>query len=106
MPHYDFNWQLAYRLREPLSVKKGEKLIATAWYDNSAKNPANPDPAKTVRFGEQTTDEMMIGYFDWVPERMELQSRVSPAVIHIGQRVRVRVASVDLAARRIELEPS
>jgi ribonuclease R len=45
-------------------------------------------------------------YFDYVPERMELQSRVSPAVIHIGQRVRVRVASVDLAARRIELEPS
>jgi ribonuclease R len=44
-------------------------------------------------------------YFDWVPERLELQSRVSPAVIHIGQRVRVRVASVDLAARRIELEP-
>ncbi len=45
-------------------------------------------------------------YFDWVPERMELQSRVSSAVIHIGQRVRVRVASVDLAARRIELEPA
>jgi ribonuclease R len=44
-------------------------------------------------------------YFDYVVERMELQSRVSSAVIHIGQRVRVRVASVDLAARRIELEP-
>lgn len=45
-------------------------------------------------------------YFDWVPERMELQSRVSPALIHIGQRVKVRVASVDLASRRIELEPA
>ncbi len=45
-------------------------------------------------------------YFDYVPERMELQSRVSSAVVHIGQRVRVRVASVDLAARRIELEPA
>jgi ribonuclease R len=45
-------------------------------------------------------------YFDYVEERMELQSRVSSAVIHIGQRVRVRVASVDLAARRIELEPA
>ena len=45
-------------------------------------------------------------YFDWVPERMELQSRVSPAVVHIGQRVKVRVASVDLASRRIELEPA
>ncbi len=67
VPHYDFNWQLAYRLREPIDVKKGEKIVATAWYDNSAKNPANPDPTKTVRFGEQTTDEMMIGYFDFVP---------------------------------------
>jgi len=45
-------------------------------------------------------------YFDWVPEKMELQSRVSPAVVHIGQRVKVRVVSVDLAARRIELEPA
>lgn len=68
VPHYDFNWQLAYRLREPLPVRKGEKLIATGWYDNSAKNPANPDATKTVRFGEQTSDEMMIGFFDWVPE--------------------------------------
>jgi peroxiredoxin len=68
VPHYDFNWQLAYRLREPFPVKKGERLVATAWYDNSAKNPANPDPTATVRFGQQTSDEMMIGYFDWVPE--------------------------------------
>lgn len=45
-------------------------------------------------------------YFDYVVERMELQSRVSSAVIHIGQRVKVRVVSVDLAARRIELEPA
>ena len=45
-------------------------------------------------------------YFDYVPERMELQSRVSNATIHIGQKMRVRVVSVDLAARRIELEPA
>ena len=45
-------------------------------------------------------------YFDYVAERMELQSRVSDAVIHIGQRIKVRVVSVDLAARRIELEPA
>jgi peroxiredoxin len=68
VPHYDFNWQLAYRLREPIVVEKGARLRATAWYDNSAKNPANPDPTKTVRFGEQTSDEMMIGYFDWIAD--------------------------------------
>jgi hypothetical protein len=44
-------------------------LRATARYDNSANNPANPDPDATVRFGQQTYDEMLIGYFDYVEER-------------------------------------
>jgi mono/diheme cytochrome c family protein len=66
VPRYDFNWQLVYRLRDPVEVPAGARLHATAWYDNSAGNPANPDPTRTVRFGEQTWDEMMIGYFDWV----------------------------------------
>lgn len=68
IPRYDFNWQLVYRLREPVPAPKGSKVIATGWFDNSAKNPANPDPAATVRFGEQTYEEMMIGYLDWVPD--------------------------------------
>jgi hypothetical protein len=63
VPRYDFNWQLEYFLREPLDVPAGSRLKVTAWYDNSAKNPANPDPNATVRFGDQTWDEMMIGYF-------------------------------------------
>ena len=63
VPRYDFNWQLEYQLAAPLDVPEGTVLKATAWYDNSDKNPANPDPSKTVRFGEQTSDEMMIGYF-------------------------------------------
>lgn len=61
---YDFNWQLRYKLAEPVFVPRGSKIRATAWYDNSAKNPANPDPTKAVRYGEQTWDEMMIGYFE------------------------------------------
>ncbi len=63
MPRYDFNWQLEYHLRDPVDVPAGARLRVTGWYDNSAKNPANPDPTKTVQFGEQTSDEMMIGYF-------------------------------------------
>jgi mono/diheme cytochrome c family protein len=63
LPRYDFNWQTEYLLREPLDVPAGTRLKVTAWYDNSEKNPANPDPAATVRFGDQTWDEMMIGYF-------------------------------------------
>ena len=69
IPRYDFDWQLVYRLREPVHVAKGTRIHATAWFDNSAKNPANPDPTQTVVFGEQTTDEMMIGYLDWVETR-------------------------------------
>lgn len=67
IPRYDFNWQLHYRLAEPLDVPAGTRLIATAWYDNSDKNPANPDPTKIVRWGNQTWEEMMIGYVDWHP---------------------------------------
>ena len=67
IPRYDFNWQLSYLLREPLDVPGGTRIHATAWYDNSADNPANPDPTKLVRWGEQTWDEMLIGYLDWHP---------------------------------------
>ncbi|MDI9410873.1 MAG: redoxin family protein [Bacteroidia bacterium] len=65
IPAYDFNWQLRYELREPLAVEPGATLHGTAWYDNSAGNPANPDPTKTVRWGPQTVDEMMLGYIEY-----------------------------------------
>jgi hypothetical protein len=66
VPHYDFNWQTAYRFAEPLEFPEGTRLHCVAHFDNSADNLNNPDPAKTVRWGEQTWDEMMIGYFDYV----------------------------------------
>jgi peroxiredoxin len=65
IPRYDFNWQLSYRLADPVHLPKGTTLRATAWYDNSAGNLANPDPNRTVRWGPQTTDEMMIGYVEY-----------------------------------------
>ncbi|MHC4924157.1 MAG: redoxin domain-containing protein [Planctomycetota bacterium] len=68
VPRYDFNWQLVYRMRKPLNVPRGTRIHATGWFDNSKENPANPDSSKTVRFGEQTWEEMMIGYFEWVPD--------------------------------------
>ncbi|WP_199186958.1 redoxin domain-containing protein [Blastopirellula marina] len=64
IPQYDFNWQTAYMLAEPRPMPKGSYLHAIAHYDNSKKNLFNPDPTKNVRWGDQTTDEMMIGYFD------------------------------------------
>jgi thiol-disulfide isomerase/thioredoxin len=69
VPRYDFNWQLYYALREPLAVPAGSRIKGTAHYDNSEGNPANPDPTAAVRHGEQTWDEMMIGYVDWYPTR-------------------------------------
>ncbi len=67
IPDYDFNWQLSYEYQKPLEVPKGSVLKATGWYDNSAENPANPNPEETVRFGRQTTAEMMVIFFQWSP---------------------------------------
>jgi hypothetical protein len=67
VPRYDFNWQLEYEFEEPIQVVAGTTLRATAWYDNSAANEFNPDPTATIFFGEQTEEEMMMGYFDWIP---------------------------------------
>jgi hypothetical protein len=68
-PHYDFNWQLRYQFAEPRKVPKGSTLTFTAWYDNSTKNAANPDPKKTVHWGQQTFDEMMLGYIEYATEK-------------------------------------
>lgn len=62
--NWDFFWQLSYRLAKPLPLKAGTELQAVAWYDNSRNNPHNPDPDASVRWGDQTTDEMMVGFFD------------------------------------------
>jgi len=66
VPRYDFNWQLAYRLVEPLGVAAGSRIEVEARFDNSAQNPANPDPTRTVRWGPQSEDEMLIGYLEFV----------------------------------------
>ena len=65
VPHYDFGWQSTYRLKEPLHLPKGTLIKCLAHFDNSAANPANPDPKKPVFWGEQTWEEMMIGYIDF-----------------------------------------
>ena len=65
VPRYDFNWQLPYEFAEPPTLPRGSRLVYTAWYDNSAVNPANPDPSREVRWGPQTYDEMMLGYVEY-----------------------------------------
>jgi peroxiredoxin len=72
VPHYDFNWQSNYRLARQLLLPAGTRIRCTAHYDNSTDNPNNPDPTKEVRWGDQTWEEMMIGFVDYVyPNREE-----------------------------------
>jgi len=66
---YNFNWQTLYKLKRPVPVPKGSKLIVTGHFDNSAKNKLNSDPTRAVRFGEPTYDEMMVGFVDYTREK-------------------------------------
>jgi hypothetical protein len=59
LPKYDFNWQRSYEFVEPLDIPAGSKLIARYTFDNSAANPANPDPAKEITWGDQSFEEML-----------------------------------------------
>ena len=77
VPRWDFNWQNVYRFEEPIKVPKGTKLHAVAHWDNSANNPLNPDPKKSVKFGLQTWDEMMVGFVAYVWERPETAAELA-----------------------------
>ena len=109
VPHYDFNWQLRYELAEAKLLPRGTLLSCTAHYDNSSKNPANPDPSKSVHWGEQTWDEMMIGYFSTIaaPESPSDNSAAAgnPAVA-AGTDARPAVAAArdDAASRQAAKE--
>ena len=61
---YNFHWQLSYRLAQPVALQADTKLECVAYFDNSANNPNTPDPDEAVRFGPQSREEMMIGFFD------------------------------------------
>jgi mono/diheme cytochrome c family protein len=65
IPKYDFNWQLTYIPKQAIFLPKGSRLDCVAHYDNSAKNKFNPDPTQTVRWGDQTWEEMMIGWYTY-----------------------------------------
>jgi hypothetical protein len=66
VPRYDFNWQSVYRLAEPLRLPAGTRIECTAHFDNSTGNKNNPDPTERVHWGDQTWEEMMIGFVDYV----------------------------------------
>jgi peroxiredoxin len=67
VPNYDFNWQLKYTLESPKHLPQGTVIECRAVYDNSEKNLSNPDPSKSVGWGDQSWNEMMIGFMDTIP---------------------------------------
>ncbi len=69
VPHYDFNWQTTYVLAQPALLPKGTRIVSVAGYDNTANNKFNPDPAATVHWGDQTTDEMHVAFLELVIDR-------------------------------------
>jgi hypothetical protein len=83
VPAYDFNWQTSYVLEKPRLVPAGSVIHCRAVYDNSDANLANPDPTQSVRFGEQTWEEMMFGFFDVVmPREDKILAEKKP--VHTG----------------------
>lgn len=69
VPRYNFDWQTSYVLAQPMRLPAGTKIRCVAHFDNSAKNPSNPDPSATVHWGPKSSDEMFFGYFDFAMSR-------------------------------------
>ena len=77
VPKYDFNWQISYFVKEPIAVPKGSRIECVAHHDNSAGNKFNPDPSITVRWGDQTWEEMMIGWVDYTYDNQTMRSQTA-----------------------------
>ncbi|HEX7034291.1 MAG TPA: redoxin domain-containing protein [Pseudomonadales bacterium] len=79
VPNYDFNWQTTYELAEPKPLPAGTRIVHSTWWDNSPRNPANPDPTREVPWGEQSWDEMLFGAITYreleAEERADLVAR-------------------------------
>jgi mono/diheme cytochrome c family protein len=80
LPRYDFNWQRTYDFETPVAIPAGSKLVATYWYDNSVRNPGNPNPNETVIWGDQSWEEMHYTsiYFRWTDETTDKPADAMP----------------------------
>ena len=81
VPRYDFNGQLTYALEKPRQIPTGTWVMLTGGFDNSPRNPANPDPKKTVHWGEQSWEEMFLGWYNvtWDPPKVAKQTAAASA---------------------------
>ena len=81
VPRYDFNWQLQYYLAEPIVLTRGSKIECFARFDNSPNNAANPEPAKEVRWGDQSWEEMMVGTIE-----LAIDAKMNPMDLYRPRR--------------------
>jgi len=87
VPNYSFDWQMAYRWKPGAQVfPKGSSVECLAHFDNSRFNPWNPDPSKTVTFGQETTDEMMYGFLFYVAQDEDLNLKIDPRTGQVAAR--------------------
>jgi hypothetical protein len=86
VPQWDFHWQGGYTFKNPVRIPRGSKLFYEASYDNTINNLENPNnPPKLVRWGESTTDEMLLCYFHWLPyqagdESIDMETKLPTSV--------------------------
>jgi hypothetical protein len=84
VPVYNWHWQLWYNLNDPMDLPKGTKIECTAHFDNSPNNPENPDPTKAVIWGQQSWDEMMVGFFNLkFDANMPAEELKAPGAVHV-----------------------
>jgi hypothetical protein len=86
IPRYNFNWQVYYYPEKPIALPKGTRIDVLAHFDNSTANKMNPDPTKAVRFGEQTWDEMMNGFFDYTLDNQSLTKEAALSKAAAGKQ--------------------
>ena len=101
---WDFNWQVGYQLAKPVPVPKGTKILAIAHYDNSINNKFNPDPTKTVWWGDQNWDEMQSGFLGLVVAADSDVNKIfipsGPSLLPRGTTAGPSLASVGNAATK------
>lgn len=106
MPKYDFNWQREYIYKDLINLPAGTKLVADYWYDNSDLNPANPDPNKEIKWGEQSFEEMLFTavQFRWADETATKRRDDLQAQLQKGQLFWAVDDNLDSKLQKVELK--
>ncbi len=99
VPHYDFNWQHTYELKEPIPFGHLDSMSFLATFDNSAGNPFNPDPTQSVTWGDQTWEEMAVAFFE-ISEPLR-QSEMATGREPVKAESAARRARVEAYVRRV-----